>query len=177
MLNKIVEKAKGFLQRPEAAFSSEKTTDPMDGFIYMAVLSLVSAILAGAIVLSPLAIVEAYIFGIVFIVIAGLWLHLWALIVGAKGGLKQTLKAVFYGGTPGYLLGWIPYIGILFSLWSLYLEWMGLKVLHEMSGDKAALSIVIAIVIPAIIALVLLLTIGLFVMNMVGLSPFMGPGF
>jgi hypothetical protein len=164
MLNKIFQKAMGFLQQPAKAFDAESKTEPMEAFVYMAVLSIVGAVLTGIVSLfSPLgggflvmtAILGAYIGGIVFSVISGLWLHLWAYIFGAKKGLNQTLKTVFYGGTPSYLLGWIPFIGILFFLWSLYLEWTGLQRLHGMPGDKAALSIVVAFVIPFVLLIVL----------------------
>ena len=97
--------------------------------------------------------------------IAGLWLHLWAYIFGAKKGLHQTLKTVFYGGTPSYLLGWIPFIAILFWLWSLYLQWIGLQKLHDMPGNKALLSILIAFILPLIILTILaLLALSFFLM-------------
>jgi hypothetical protein len=164
MLEKIFQKAMGFLQQPKKAFDSEKKTEVMEGFIYMAVLSIVLAVLSGAMTLfSPIspgafaiaAIVGIYIGGVVFSVIGGLWLHLWAYIFGAKKGLHQTLKTVFYAGTPNYLLGWIPFIGMIFGLWTLYLDWIGLQRLQAMPGDKAALAIIIAFIIPMIVAAIL----------------------
>ena len=162
MLNKILQKAIGFLQQPAKAFDAEANTEPMEAFIYMALLSIVGAVLVGVVSLfNPLGgglfavVAITYIGGIVFSVISGLWLHLWAHIFGASRELNQTLKTVFYGGTPSYLLGWIPLIGMLFSLWSLYLEWTGLQRLQGMPRDKAAFSILVAFIIPFVVLVVL----------------------
>ncbi len=163
MLNEIFQKVMGFLQKPVKAFDAEKKTEPMEALIYVAIVSVVGAVMGGILTMATtanalmagVAIIGAYVAGIVLVVISGLWLHLWAYIFGAKGGLNQTLKTVFYGGTPSYLLGWIPFIGILFFLWSLYLEWTGLQRLHGMPGDKAAFSIVVAFIIPLVVMAVL----------------------
>jgi hypothetical protein len=165
MLSKIFDKAMVFLKQPAKAFDNEKKTEVMEAFIYMAVLSIVAAVLSGVVSLfSTLpvfvlsVIVLGYIGSIVISVIIGLWLHLWAYIFGAKKGLHQTLKTVFYAGTPNYLLGWIPFIGIIFWLWTIYLNWIGLQRLQGLPGNKAAGAILIAFIIPAIIigALVIL---------------------
>ena len=162
MLNKIFQKVTGFLQDPPKAYSSEKKTEIMEAFLYMAVLSVVLAVLSGAVslILSPgVFTVElifiGYVSVIVLMVILGLWLHLWAYIFGAKRGLLQTLKIVFYGGTPIYLLGWLPLIGTLAWLWSFFLDWKGLQNLQGMSGDNAAYAILIAFVIPLTLVLLL----------------------
>ena len=164
MLNKIFQKAMGFLQQPSKAFDGEKKTEVMEAFVYMAVLSVIVAVLSGLMSLfSALPgvvitlIVVSYITGIVASVIMGLWLHLWSYIFGAKKGLNQTLKTVFYSGTPNYLLGWIPVINILFLLWTLYLNWVGLQRLQGMPGNRAAMTIVIAFVIPMIVVAALVL--------------------
>ncbi len=157
MLNEIFQKALEFLQRPAKAYDREKATDVIEAFKYMAVLFLVVSVLSAIMALNPISFVLTYVSGIIFAVIAGLWLHLWAYIFGAKKGLHQTLKTVFYGGTPSYLLGWIPFIAILFWLWSLYLQWIGLQKLHDMPGNKALLSILIAFILPLIILTILAL--------------------
>ncbi len=157
MLEKLFQKAMGFLQKPEAAFNKEKKTELMEGFIYLAILSIITAVLSGIVSLSfgntlviP-TIVSGYMFGIVGAVLGGLWLHLWAYIFGAKGKLEQTLKTMFYGGTPSYLLGWVPFVGILAGLWSIYLTWIGLQNLHGLKGDRAAFAVITAFIIPLLI--------------------------
>ncbi len=160
MLEGLFQKAVLFLKQPEKAFAAEKKTDVSQAFIYLAILSLVGAVLGGIVTAAMalpgafalLLIPAGYLMGIIGAVIMGLWLHLWAYVFGAKGGLHETLKAAFYGGTPVYLLGWIPFIGFLFSLWSVYLQWLGLKGLQGMKGDKAAIAVIVAFVIPMAIA-------------------------
>ena len=175
MIEKTFQKAMGFLQEPKAAFDREKSSEPASGFVYMALLSIITAVLSGIVSLfNPLGgafiaivIVGGYVAGIIGSVIAGLWLHLWAYIFGAKKGLAQTLKTVFYGGTPNYLLGWIPFLNILFSLWSIYLYWIGLQRLHSLPGNKSGFAILIAFIIP-IIVLGLMVLIGLAMFSSLG---------
>ena len=161
MSDGIFQKAMGFLQQPTKAFDKEKKTDLTSAFTYMAVLAIIVAVLSGivAIIMAPVlgvfvvaTMVAAYIGVLIGNIIGGLWLHLWAYIFGAKKGLNQTLKTVFYAGTPNYLLGWIPIINWVFMLWGLFLDYVGLKTLHGMPGNRAALAVIIAIVIPVIIA-------------------------
>jgi hypothetical protein len=179
MTNKIFKKAMGFLQQPTKAFDAEKGTEVTDSFVYMAILTVVVAVLSaivagvttGSGIIIGITMVTVYVGSLIFNVIAGLWLHLWAYIFGAKKGLNQTLKTVFYAGTPTYLLGWIPLINILAALWGLYLDWMGLQRLHGMEGGRAAAAIVIAFIIPMIILGILFL-IGLAILgSMGGLGP------
>jgi hypothetical protein len=60
---------------------------------------------------------------------------------------------VIYGSTPRLLLGWIPFLGILFALWSLVLCVLGVRELHGISTGKAAVAVVVAILIPLIIVI------------------------
>ena len=39
-------------------------------------------------------------------------------------------------------------------LWSVYLNWMGLKTLQGMPGDKAGWAILIAVILPLLVAIV-----------------------
>ena len=173
-----VKKGFSFLTEPTKSFDAEKKTSTGEAFKYMLVLAIIIAFL-GALVsavsvgfanifippeaaafTNPLFIfvtvlVTFYMGIIIGSFVWGLWLHLWAYIMGAKNGLEQTLKSVFYGGTPNYLLGWIPLVGLITAVWSFVLTGIGLMRLHGITGGKAALAIIIAIIIPlAIIGLV-----------------------
>jgi hypothetical protein len=107
------------------------------------------------------------------LVIGALWIHLWAMVVGAKNGLEQTMKSVFYGATPMYLLGWIPFVGILASLWGLVLVGIGLMRLQNLSSGRAILAILIAIVIPVVIAFsILAVFLGTLLMGLGGMGGF-----
>lgn len=177
MLNKIIQKAMDFLQRPKKAYDKEKTTDVSDAFVYIIILYLVVAVLSAVVslvtedaFLAGITLVSVYVGGIILSIIAGLWLHLWVYIFGAKKGLNQTLKTVFYAGTPSYLLGWIPipYISLVFWLWSLYLNWIGLQKLQGMKEDKVVYALLIAFVIPMILAWILAYALATYVLNAFG---------
>lgn len=161
MPNKTFKKPIEFLRHPKEAFDRERGTKLIGAFRYMALLLIIVSAFSAAFYLESLSHEEVslfleedfpimYLLGLVFTIAAGFWLHLWSYVFGAKKGVHQTLKAFFYGGTPYYLLGWIPFMGLLSWAWSLYLDWLGLRRLHGMPGDRAAFSIMVAFVIPTL---------------------------
>lgn len=181
-----INKGIAFLSSPGKSFDAEKKTGLNSAFKYMLVLAIILSVM-GAIVaalttmfgfsfipagsippeasffMNPAIIfitslVSSYVGLVIVLVIWGLWLHLWAFVLGAKNGLEQTLKATFYGNTPHYLLGWIPIINIITFIWSIVLMGMGLVKFHGFSGGKAAVAIIIAIVIPGLIIMAFALT-------------------
>jgi len=90
--------------------------------------------------------------GLIGILIGSLWMHIWVYLLGGRKGVGQTIKAMAYGSTPSLLLGWIPFIGIIFAIWTLVVQIIGIRQLHELSTGRAALAYIIgAIIIPAII--------------------------
>jgi hypothetical protein len=200
---KYIKKGFSFLTSPGTSFDNEKTTALSEAFKYILFLTVILAVLGGivngiaalytpniitgltTVTLETLpmyivgSIIGMYLLTIIGFVIWGLWLHLWAYIVGARKGLVQTMKSVFYGGTPNYLLGWIPLISFIAIIWSFVLTGMGIVRYQEMTGGKAALAIIIAILIPILIGVALFLTfIGLFI-SMLGTVPggFTVPGY
>jgi hypothetical protein len=92
-----------------------------------------------------------YIFLIVStFVLAGVT-HIIAILLGGKKDFSLTYKAVAYASTPSLLLGWIPFIGILANLYSLFLVIIGISKLHKVTLLRA---FIIAIS-PAIILIIL----------------------
>jgi hypothetical protein len=174
-----VKKGFSFLTGPGNSFDAEKDTNLNEAFKYLLVLAVITAVL-GAIVSAfwmtlayifippelmgftspPLIFVTILVMGYVGAVVAsviwGLWLHLWAYLMGARSGMAQTMKSVFYGGTPNYMLGWIPLINFMAAVWSFVLTGMGLMKFHGITGSKAALAIIIALVIPLVIGFAVL---------------------
>ncbi len=96
-------------------------------------------------------------------------LHAFAYIFGARGGYGQTYKTTIYGGTPAVLLGWIPFIGFIFSFWSIYLYIKGLSTLHGISMGRAAG----AVILPLIIVVVLIMAV--MIWTVVSMMPPFGP--
>ncbi len=153
----------GFLRSPNKAFEKEKNTKLDEAFKHMAVLAAVYAVLSGvtSLLFNPAAwqlgilfLVLTYGFLLIFIPLWGLIVHAFAYLFGARSGIHQTLKSVFYGSTPMLLLGWIPipYIIVIFIVWTIVLNIIGLKSLHNMATGRAAL----AVIVPEIIALAII---------------------
>ena len=154
MIDTIVEKAKGFLTDPVGTFQRSRTDEPGTVFTYFSVLLLVnaifSAILAAAFIgtiplfagmkfgaLLPVIVFFAVLVGgFIITLIFAAWVHLWVYIFGGRKGIMQTINAIIYGHTPRLLFGWIPFIGFIFTLWSLVLNIIGLRELQELSTLK-----------------------------------------
>lgn len=163
-----------FLRKPAKAYEKENKKEVFESFKYMAVLLLIISAFTAVLRLNVVAFVETYITIIVINIFLSLWLHIFAYFFGAKKGLNQTFKTVFYGGTPIYLFGWIPVVFMGFWLWSWYIEWTGLQKLHGMKQDKAAYAIIIAYVIPlAALAAMILVFLPIMASMFMGIS---GPG-
>lgn len=92
------------------------------------------------------------IFSIMGIFISSSIVHIGVLIVGGKKGMKMTMKALLYGSTPRLLLGWIPFIGIIAEIWSIFLEIIGMRKLQEITTGKAIIALMSIIVIAIYIA-------------------------
>ncbi|WFN34236.1 YIP1 family protein [Methanogenium sp. S4BF] len=97
------------------------------------------------------SIVFIIIFGVIALFIGGILLHIFVWIAGGRKGLTTTVRAVIYSVTPNLLFGWIPFIGILAGFWSLALEILAIKELHEISTTRAF----VAVFLPAILIAVL----------------------
>jgi hypothetical protein len=173
MLNAIITKVKGFLLNPVETFQQSRDDEPGVVFTYFAALLLVHSILAALITLVGIEIMPrfagipgglaflvvvffmALIGGFIFTLIFAAWLHLWVYLLGGRKGILQTFKAIIYGNTPRLLLGWIPFVGFIFALWSLVLGILGIRELQEMSTGKAILAVLIAVIIPLIVFILL----------------------
>ena len=195
----IGERIKGFLFSPSETFDNSKDDTIGDAFKYFVVILTIFAVIISILLgvafslfaamlgmlgvpmmtlgaaMGPLFAVVFFILtlvsGIIGVFIGGLWLHIWVYLLGGREGVEQTIKALMYGVTPGYLLGWIPIVGIIGGIWSLIVEIIGIRQLHELSTGKAVLAVIIAIAIPLIIYAVI---IAAFIATMPG--PGLGPG-
>ena len=169
MIDPIVTKVKGFLLKPVETFQQSRNDEPGVVFTYFAALLLFNAILSalfGAAEFGSMQMFSgmmggftypvriffmALVGGFILTITLASWIHLWAYLFGGRKGIMQTFKAIMYGNTPHLLLGWIPFIGIFFALWSLVLGILGIRELQEVSTGKAILIIAIAVIIPLIL--------------------------
>jgi len=128
------------------------------GFFGRMLPGFMSALLALAGAGAAVAFIAVFIYmliaGAIGVLIGGLWLHIWVYLVGGRKGLTQTFKALMYGATPSLLLGWIPAIGFLASIWALIVEIIGIRQLHEISTGRAVAAVILAIIIPLVVLLV-----------------------
>jgi hypothetical protein len=181
MIDRIGEKIKGFLLKPVETFRNVRDEEISLTIGYFIVLLVFYGLLSG--IISALGVMRNPIpsmlnlglgqagpiitfFTVFFTVIIvwlfllliwGLWLHLWVYVVGGRKEVWQTEKAVLYGTTPFLLIGWIPVIGlVLGGLWSIILQILGIRELHEISTTKAILALVIPFVIIFIIFVLIL---------------------
>lgn len=184
----FVEKVKGILTEPSKTFDALKEETLGESIKYYAVIAAISAALntllfalafgtmfgqlgtmmgasagvAGAIVFF----VILFIFGIIGAFISGAIFHIFVYLAGGRKGLTQTIKAVIYGSTPGLLIGWIPFIGMIGGLWSLVLEIIGIRQLHEMTTGRAVLAVVIMLVVLVVMTVLLAAVIAAFVFGL-----------
>ena len=111
----------------------------------------------------PIAIGLSILSGMLFIFIGGAWMHLWVYLLGGRKshGYVQTVKALAYGATPVYLVGWVPFVGgFVGGIWAIVVIIVGLRELHGMTTGKAVaacllphvivLAIILALVLPVI---------------------------
>lgn len=109
--------------------------------------------IAGAIVL--------YFLGLLFTFVSAAILHVSTKIVTGKGNYNASYDALAYGTTPSLLFGWIPFVGVIAWLYSIYVTMVGLSRLHKIGMGRALLAILLPVVIVLIIAIIL--TVGLLV--------------
>lgn len=123
----------------------------------------------GTAVVAVIALISVIIGGLIGILIGSLWMHIWVYIVGGRKGVGQTIKAMAYGNTPSLLLGWIPFLGIIFVIWTWVVQITGIRQLHEISTGRAALAYILgAIIIPAIIVAIVFVA---FLSTLIGMMP------
>jgi hypothetical protein len=154
-------KIRAFLTSPSQAFAAEQKSSLGEAFKYMAVSAIIVSAMSGLIAFfgGPLAVivilVSVYFGQLIGGTVWGLIFHVFAYLLGARQGLHQTLKAVYYAGTPHYILGWIPFVNIVTAVWTIVLQIIGLKTLQKMSTGMAVLAFVIPLIIVVVISVVL----------------------
>jgi len=177
MLENFVEKVKGFLMSPTETFQDSRDDGFGEAFVYCLATLVIYAALNSAMIAfgfanfagTPLGLADAgasfigiIIGGILCILIVAILMHIFIVIVGGRKGIEQTFKVVFYAMTPGFLFGWIPVIGIIANLWSLVLEVIGIRELHEISTARAVLAVFLPLIILIILIILAFLVIAFF---------------
>jgi hypothetical protein len=103
----------------------------------------------GGLVITPIA-------GTVGVFLTALVMHLLVILVVGSGhsGFGATFRVVAYSSVTS-LLGWLPFIGWIFSLYRLYLATVGIRQMHSTTTGRALL----VVLLPAILILILVLVV------------------
>jgi hypothetical protein len=190
MLNDFVGLVQGFIMKPVETFQKVKGGSLGDAFVYFLILLVIDAVLSALVATIGVSAMSFYetipgmkgvvplviffgtlIGGIIGIFIGGAWLHIFVWALGGKKGYVQTVKSIMYGATPGLLLGWIPLISFIGSIWTIILDMLGIKELQEMSTGRAVAAVVIAAVILIVIVMVIAIAMFMAFMSVMSSAP------
>ncbi len=173
-ISSIFEKVKQVMTHPSEFFDGVKA-EPGIGtaFKYLAIIALVPIIpvfllisagisdnseipfnfLAKAMPVPVIVIpIFSYVFTLLFpFLFAGI-IQLAAKLLKGSGDYAATYKATIYAGTPSTLLSWIPVVGGILGLWSLYLIIKGVSVLHEVSMGRAVVIVLFLLLVIVVVA-------------------------
>jgi hypothetical protein len=103
----------------------------------------------GGLVIAPIA-------GAVGLFLSALVTHVLVILVVGSGhaGFGATFRVVSYSSVTS-LLGWIPFVGWIFSVYRLYLATVGIREMHSTSTGRALL----VVLLPAILILILVVVV------------------
>ena len=103
----------------------------------------------GGLVLAPIA-------GAVGVFLTALLTHLLVVLVAGSGhsGFGATFRVVAYSSVTS-LVGWVPFVGWIASLYRLYLATVGIREMHGTTTGRALL----VVLLPAILVLVLVVVV------------------
>jgi hypothetical protein len=174
LIQTLLEKIKKVIFHPNEFFESVKTeAGIMEAFKFFVIVSLVylvftiilffatpSMIVSGFLSFGPFSgllggvsiPIFIYISLIVSIFVGAAIIHIVAMLLGGKGDYSATYKALAYAATPSLLAGWIPFLGILAGLYSLFLAIIGISKLHQVTLARAF----VIVITPVIIFIVLI---------------------
>ena len=174
MIDFIVTRIKGILLNPVETFRQSKDEESKAVLAYLAVLVIINSLFftisvkymgsdSGPAALFPglggffITLFFVIVISPFVVALSIVWLHLWVYILGGRKGIIQTARAFVYSLTPNILFGWIPYISFIFVIWSIILNVLGIRELHQISTARAVIAYLIAFVIPLIFLLFILL--------------------
>lgn len=170
----IIEKVKQVMTKPSAFFEGVKSEEGIGpAFKYLAVIAIVPIIPLFLLVsagmsemsefpfdffakASPILMtvipIFSYVTTLLFSFIFAGVIQLSARLLKGSGNFATTYKATIYAGTPSTLLSWIPVVGFIFGLWSLYLVIKGVSILHEVSMGRAVVIVVFLLLVIVVVA-------------------------
>ena len=172
-VSSFVEVVRRVVFRPVGFFAEIPRRGNFAGPLLFALICLeISAVLGGLLGVAGMGLdrsLGAFIGRVVFIPIVGAIvlltgtgvLHLLVrLVVGAENsGFEATFRVHSYAWVAN-LVGWIPIVGPLLSLYAIYLAFVGIREMHETTTGKAMLVVVVPVGAILLFALLALVTLG-----------------
>ncbi|MCK5242699.1 YIP1 family protein [bacterium] len=156
-LRNYYDTGKKVLLKPVEFFREMPTTGGYkDPLIFAIITAVIMGVGLTAITLGVgfLAILFAPIAVAISIFLAALLLLVCAKIVGGTGTYEATLRVAAYANIVN-IIGWIPIVSVLGSIYGLVLTIIGMKEIHSLSTVKAIIAVGIAIAIVFIIVVLL----------------------
>ncbi len=105
--------------------------------------------------------VEPFILGMIGIFIIALILNFLYKTLGGTGSFEGTVRFISYARAPN-LFAWIPILGLITGIYSLYLNIVGGMIVHEVSMKKSTIAVLLPIVIFFILFVISIVVIVLF---------------
>lgn len=142
----------------------EEETGYQNVFIYYTVIQVIALLLKaisiaatdiGFLLSGWLGLIGGFIINFIWWPILVLIFHVFIRLIGGKQKLNRTYQAFLYGLTPIVLIGWIPLLGFLVGIYSVYLTIVGIYSLHKMKLWRVIIAYFLPIVILFIIFLLI----------------------
>lgn len=90
-----------------------------------------------------------FVSALIVIALGFIWagaLHLWLRVWRIKGDYWSAYKAFTYSRAPNALFSWLPYIGIFFALYSMYVLSVGISVHYHVSMKKSLILTIVPVI-------------------------------
>ncbi len=174
-LKKVLTDPEGFYsEMPREGGYQEPLTFAAINFAIVGLLSgIIAVILRGADAISAVSIlVGAVIGGIVGLFIGGIILFIFFKIFGGSGSYEGTVRILSYSSAV-QVFGWIPLIGLIVSLYGIWLNIVGGKHVHNLTTVKSAIAVILPLVIFGVI-IVMLMAVIIAAIAAIGLGGFGG---
>jgi hypothetical protein len=157
MFKQYFETGKNIIMKPVDFFKSMPVTGGYkDPLIFALITSVIMGLGLTIITLGVgfLAIIFAPIAVAVSVFLAALLLLVCAKMVGGTGSYEATMRVASYANIVN-IIGWIPIVSIIGSIYGLILTVIGMKEIHKLTTAKAVIAVLIAIAIVFVIVVLL----------------------
>ncbi|MFH0889750.1 MAG: Yip1 family protein [Candidatus Aenigmatarchaeota archaeon] len=174
----ILQKARMIFTNSSKFFEKTKAEKKVnDAFIFFVVSSLVSLVATTTLAFNGtmskfgmfglgVIMVLAWAINLLFVFISAAIVSFAAKSLGGKSEYVSAYKAVAYGSLPYQLFGWIPFVGAIASIWTLYIQTKGVSKLYKLGKWQSFA----AIITPAIVIFALMVLL-VAAMMFLGINP------